>query len=71
MTLVTLQALPCGCVVAVYRARPATVDVEFIEAKGPHCRFFGHRAGRMALLGVTDSAGYDGDDAEDPTVQLD
>ena len=54
LTLLTLQALPCGCVAAVYQARPTVVEVELLEAKGPHCRFFGHRPGRVVRLGEAD-----------------
>jgi hypothetical protein len=54
MTLVTLQTMPCGCVAAVYRARPALVEMELVEAKGPHCRFYGHRAGQVISLGLSE-----------------
>ena len=54
MTLVTLQTMPCGCVAAVYRARPALVEIERVEAKGPHCRFYRHQAGEVIGLGVSD-----------------
>ena len=37
MTLLALETLPCGCVAGVYQARPTVVEVEFVEAKGPHC----------------------------------
>ena len=52
MTLVTLQTMPCGCVAAIYRAGPTVVEVELVEAKGPHCRFYGHRTGQVISLGV-------------------
>jgi hypothetical protein len=54
MSLITLQTLPCGCVAAIYRAGPSVVEVELVEAKGPHCRFYGHRAGQVISLGVPD-----------------
>ena len=54
MTLVTLQTMPCGCVAAIYRARPTVVEVELVEAKGPHCRFYRHRTGQVISLGVPD-----------------
>jgi hypothetical protein len=65
MTLVTLQTMPCGCVAAIYRARPTVVEVELVEAKGPHCRFSRHRTGQVISLGVPDLP--DGAAAE-PTV---
>lgn len=54
MTLVTLQSMPCGCVAAIYRARPTFVELELVEAKGPHCRFYGHRTGQVIGLGLPD-----------------
>ncbi len=54
MTLVTLQALPCGCVAAIYRSRPTVVELELVEAKGPHCRVFGHRTGEVISVAVPD-----------------
>jgi hypothetical protein len=39
MTLLALETMPCGCVAGVYQARPTIVEVEFVEAKGPHCVF--------------------------------
>ena len=60
LTLVTLETLPCGCVTAVYRARPTVVEVDVVEAKGPHCRFFGHRAGQVTRLGVPDPLDSEG-----------
>jgi hypothetical protein len=52
MTLLALETLPCGCVTGVYRTRPMPVDVEFVEAKGPHCVFSRHRVGQFNRLGV-------------------
>ena len=31
------------------------VEVEFVEAKGPHCVFHRHRAGHVTRLGVPES----------------
>lgn len=46
----TLQALPCGCVAADYRARTLSVDLISLEAKGPHCILTAHRAGGVLSL---------------------
>lgn len=54
LSLVALEALPCGCIAGVYRARPTIVQVDVVEAKGPHCLFHGHRAGQVTSLGVPD-----------------
>jgi hypothetical protein len=58
-TLVTLQTMPCGCVAAIYRARPTVVEFDVLEAKGPHCRFYGHRPGEVIDLGVSDPGVFD------------
>jgi hypothetical protein len=55
MTLLALETMPCGCVAGVYQARPTVVEVEFVEAKGPHCVFSGHRTGQVTRLGMPDS----------------
>jgi hypothetical protein len=55
MTLLALETMPCGCVAGVYQARPTVVEVEFVEAKGPHCVFSGHRAGQVTRLGMPES----------------
>ena len=65
MTLVTLQPMPCGCVAAIYRARPTLVEFELVEAKGPHCRFYGHRTGQVISLGVPENLESGG---PEPTV---
>jgi hypothetical protein len=52
MTLVTLQPMPCGCVAALYRSGPSAIEMELVEAKGPHCRFYGHRTGQVISMGV-------------------
>ena len=55
MTLLALETLPCGCVAGLYQARPTVVEVEFVEAKGPHCVFSRHRTGHVTRLGVPES----------------
>lgn len=65
LTFVTLETLPCGCVTALYRARPTVVEVDVVEAKGPHCRVFRHRAGQVIGLGVPEPLETDTDDALD------
>ena len=55
MTLLALETMPCGCVAGVYQARPTVVEVEFVEAKGPHCVFSRHRTGQVTRLGVPES----------------
>ena len=55
MTLLALETMPCGCVAGVYQARPTIVEVEFVEAKGPHCVFSRHRAGQVTRLGVPET----------------
>ena len=55
MTLLALETMPCGCVAGVYQARPSVVEVEFVEAKGPHCVFTRHRTGHVTRLGVPES----------------
>jgi hypothetical protein len=61
MTLLALETLPCGCVAGLYQARPTVVEVEFVEAKGPHCVFSRHRTGHVTRLGVPQTV-----DVEDP-----
>ncbi len=46
-----LHALPCGCVAAVYRAQPLDLEVVSLEARGPHCVYSQHQAGRVLGLG--------------------
>jgi len=60
LTLVTLESMPCGCVAGVYRARPTVVELDIVEAKGPHCRFYGHQAGQVMSLGVPDPLDSEG-----------
>ena len=60
LTLIALEALPCGCVSGLYRANPTAnpgpVELELVEAKGPHCVFVEHRAGSVVRLGVPGDA---------------
>lgn len=60
LTLVSLETLPCGCVAGVYQARPAFVQVDVVEAKGPHCLFARHTAGQVTHLGLPDHWGGEG-----------
>ena len=48
--LLTLAALPCGCVVADYRMPTFTIDLIALEAKGPHCKVLDHRIGHILGL---------------------
>lgn len=57
LTLVGLQHLPCGCVAGVYKADFDPEEVELVEAKGPHCVFFGHRDGKF----IEEDPPYSGD----------
>ena len=54
LTLITLESLPCGCVSGVYQASPTVVEVELVEAKGPHCVYDEHRNGGVVRLGLPD-----------------
>ncbi len=51
LELDALEALPCGCVAALYRARPWDITVVSLEAKGPYCIFSGHTTGQVLRLG--------------------
>ncbi|MPY88444.1 MAG: hypothetical protein GEU99_11010 [Luteitalea sp.] len=46
-----LEALPCGCVSASYRARPWDITLVSLEAKGEHCLLPGHAIGTVLQLG--------------------
>ena len=63
LTLVTLQSLPCGCVSGVYRARPTVVELELVEAKGPHCLYLRHQTGKVVRLGLPEQILPEGDEA--------
>ena len=56
LTLVALESLPCGCISGVYHANPTIVEVELVEAKGPHCVFMEHRLGGVVRLGLPEDA---------------
>ena len=51
-TLDALHALPCGCVAAVYRTSLLDFEVVSLEARGPHCLYAQHQAGRVLGLGA-------------------
>jgi hypothetical protein len=68
--LEALEGLPCGCVVAAYRARPWDVAVVSIEAKGPYCILTGHTLGQVLRLGdladlAADAYGIEDDEDEE------
>lgn len=63
LSLVNLETLPCGCVSGVYRARPTVVEVELVEAKGPHCLFYRHQLGQVTRLGLPDQWETEGGEA--------
>ena len=46
-----LESLPCGCVAAVYDAKPWAGSLVTIEAKGPHCLSFEHVGGKLMGYG--------------------
>ena len=52
LILVALESLPCGCVAGIYQANPTVVEVELVEAKGPHCVYEEHRMGDVVRLGL-------------------
>lgn len=52
LTLLALESLPCGCVSGVYGALPTVVELELVEAKGPHCVYVTHRTGGVVRLGL-------------------
>jgi hypothetical protein len=54
-TLETLQAWPCGCVAAIYRAQPLDAEVVSVEARGPHCLYSQHQIGRVLGLSTDHS----------------
>ena len=63
LSLVGLESLPCGCVSGIYQASPTVVEVELVEAKGPHCVYLGHRAGGVVRLGLPEDVTYGGAEA--------
>jgi hypothetical protein len=63
LTLVALESLPCGCVSGVYQASPTVVELELVEAKGPHCLYVSHRLGGVVRLGLPEDISLTGDEA--------
>ena len=55
-TLSTLQALPCGCVAAIYHALPLDTEVVSVEARGPHCLYLQHQVGRLLGVSMSESS---------------
>ena len=51
----SLEALPCGCVTAVYRTQPWDVEVVALEARGPHCVLQQHEIATVLVLGISAS----------------
>lgn len=54
LTLVAFEPLPCGCVCGVYQASPTAMELELVEAKGPHCVYDEHRMGGVVRVGLPD-----------------
>ena len=63
LTLVALESLPCGCISGVYLANPTVVELELVEAKGPHCVYGAHRAGGVVRLGLPDEISLESSEA--------
>ena len=63
LTLVALESLPCGCISGVYQASPTVVELELVEAKGPHCLYVTHRLGGVVRLGLPEDVALDGNEA--------
>jgi hypothetical protein len=63
LTLVALESLPCGCVSGVYQASPTVVELELVEAKGPHCLYVAHRLGGVVRLGLPEELSLEGNEA--------
>jgi hypothetical protein len=63
LTLVALESLPCGCISGVYQASPTVVELELVEAKGPHCLHLAHRLGSVVRLGLPEEISLIGDEA--------
>ncbi len=63
LTLVALESLPCGCISGVYQASPTVVELELVEAKGPHCLYHAHRPGGVVRLGLPEEITLIGDEA--------
>lgn len=63
LILVGLESLPCGCVSGIYQANPTVVELELVEAKGPHCVYEEHRLGRVVRLGLPEEMLLPGNEA--------
>ena len=63
LSLVALESLPCGCISGIYQASPTVVELELLEAKGPHCLFGAHRIGGVVRLGLPEDIALEGDEA--------
>ncbi len=63
LTLLALELLPCGCVSGVYQANPTAVELELVEAKGPHCIHVAHRIGGVVRLGLPEEITFSGGEA--------
>jgi hypothetical protein len=63
LTLVALESLPCGCVSGVYLANPTVVELELVEAKGPHCVYGAHRLGGVVRLGLPEEISLESSEA--------
>ena len=63
LTLVALESLPCGCISGVYQASPTVVELELLEAKGPHCVYGTHRLGGVVRLGLPEDVLLEGSEA--------
>jgi hypothetical protein len=53
----TLDALPCGCVTAAFRASEWNVSLVSVEAKGPYCLKPQHFIGQVLGLDGQDDGG--------------
>lgn len=69
LQLEVLELLPCGCVVAVQRMAQSGVRVVSMEAKGPLCPYFEHRANTVMRLGDVPDA-FDDDDYLEEGVRV-
>jgi hypothetical protein len=62
LTLVALESLPCGCICSIHQASPTVVELELVEAKGPHCLYPSHRMGDVVRLGLPEEFSDLGDE---------
>lgn len=63
LSLVALESLPCGCVSGIYLANPTVVELELVEAKGPHCVYDSHRLGSVVRLGLPEEISLESSEA--------